>query len=124
METRVLNIIKRAVNEFGLKYKLEDTIEDVFCEAQNTIEDNVDYDGIAICERNNHYTHVSWGDGKGFDYEADGEFISSDDQHNRYFHVERDKFYEVEWWAHDKNDYILMDFVLDTDGNKIALIAK
>ncbi len=124
METRVLNIIKRAVNEFDLHFNLEDTIEDVFCEAQNAIEDNVDYDGIAICERNNHYTHVSWSDGKDFDYDADGEFISTDDRYNRYFRNVDGTWTEVEWFEYDENDYILMDFVLDTDGNKIALVAK
>lgn len=124
METRVLNIIQRAVNEFDLHFTLEDTLQDIFDDALNTIEDNVDYDDIDICERNRHYTHVSWSDGKGFDCEADGEFISMDDSHNRYFRNVDGKWNEIEWFEHSEDDYVLMCFEIDTDGNKIALVAK
>ncbi len=124
METRILNIIKRAVDEFGFHFVLEDTLQDIFCEAQNAIEENVDYDVVSVCERNRHYSHITWSDDHGFDLEADGEFISSDDSCNRYFRKVGDEFEEIDWFEHNDDDYVLMEFVLDTEGLRHALVCK
>ena len=124
MEKRILSIIKRAVEEFDLHFTLEDSLQDVFDAAQNAIEENVDYDAIDVCERNKHYTHVSWSDDKGHVLEADGEFISTNDEYNRYFREVNGTWTEIDWFEHDDNDYILMAFEIDTDGQKIALVTK
>ena len=121
---RVLNIIERAVSEFGMDVDMSDSMEDVFCNAMNTIEANVEYERIDVCDTSNHHEHVSWSDGKGYHYEADGFFISSDDRNNTYFRYKGNGEYEkIDWFEHDENDYVLMDVVLDTDGERVALVS-
>ena len=121
---RVLNIIERAVNEFEMKVDMEKSLQDTFDEAQNKIDWCVEYDYISMCESGNHHQHIWWSDGKGFTYEADGEFLSSDDRRNTYFRYKGNGEYEkIEWYDHDDNDYVLMDYAIDTDGMKVALVS-
>lgn len=121
---RVFNIIERAIFEFGYEPDMSDSLEDIFCEAQNVIENNVEYDYISQCETSNHHEHIRWSDGRGFNYDADGYFLSSDDSRNTYFRYKGNGEYEqIDWFEHDDNDYVLMDFVIDTDGMKVALIS-
>ena len=121
---RVLNIIERAINEFGMEVDMSDSMESVFCQAMNTIESNVDYDYISECESSNHHEHISWSDGKGFCYENDGQFLSGNDRNNTYFRYKGNGEYErIDWFDHDENDYVLMDYVLDTDGKRVALVS-
>ena len=122
---RTLNIISRAINDFGLEVDMNDSMQDILDQAMNAIEDAVEYDYISECERSRHWDHISWNDGKGFDLEADGEFISSDDRHNRYFRKDdKGGFSEIAWYDHTDDDYVLMDMELDTDGMKAALVCK
>ena len=84
----------------------------------------MDYDRIEECERGSNYSHITWHDGKGYILEADGEFVSSDDSKNAYFRKEHGVFHKIDWFEHDANDYILMDYDFDTDGQRVALVAK
>ena len=121
---RVFNIIERAINEFDMDVDMSDSLQDIFDQAQNTIDDNVEYDYISECESSNHHEHISWSDDKGFSYEADGQFLSGDDRHNTYFRYKCNGEYEkIAWFEHDENDYVLMDYVIDTDGQKVALVS-
>ena len=79
---RVLNIIERAVDEFEMKVDMSDSVEDVFCQALNVIDEKVDYDYISECESSNHHEHISWSDDKGFTYQADGQLLSGDYRNN------------------------------------------
>ena len=121
---RTFNIIERAVFDFSLEIDMNDSMQDIFDAAQNAIENGTEYDYISECERSRHYDHISWNDGKGFAYEADGQFISSDDRHNHYFRYENGEYREIEWFEHNENDYVLMDYVLDSDGQKVALVCR
>jgi hypothetical protein len=57
-------------------------------------------------------------------YEADGQFLSGDERHNTYFRYNGNGEYEkIDWFEHDENDYVLMDYVIDTDGQKVALVS-
>ena len=121
---RTFNIIERAVFDFSLEIDMNDSMQEIFDAAQNAICDGTSYDYISECERSRHYDHISWNDGKGFDYEADGQFISSDDRHNHYFRYENGIYREIEWFDHTNQDYVLVDYVLDSDGQKVALVCK
>lgn len=121
---RVFNIIERAINEFDMDVDMSDSLQDIFDQAQDTIYDNVEYDYISECESSNYHEHISWSDDKGFSYEADGQFLSSDDSHNTYFRYKGNGEYEkIDWFEHDENDYVLMDYAIDTDGQKVALVS-
>jgi hypothetical protein len=121
---RVFNIIERAINEFDMDVDMSDSLQDIFDQAQNTIDDNVEYDYISECESSKHHEHISWSDDNGFSYEADGQFLSGDDRHNTYFRYNGNGEYEkIDWFEHDENDYVLMDYVIDTDGQKVALVS-
>ena len=120
---RVFNIIERAINEFDMDVDMSDSLQDIFDQAQNTIDDNVEYDYISECESSNHHEHISWSDDKGFSYEADGQFLNGDERHNTYFRKGNGKYEKIAWFEHDENDYVLMDYVIDTDGQKVALVS-
>lgn len=125
MKTRAFNIIERAASEFGYEYDMDDTLNEILDGAMNAITDAVDYDRIEVCERSRHYDHVSWMDDKDFQYEADGQFIRGDDSKNTYFRRdEKGDFQQIEWFEHNEDDYILMDTVIDTDGQVVWLICQ
>lgn len=121
---RTFNIIQRAIND-GFKLDVQDRLIDILCEAEDYIKAQIDYDYIAECDTNRHYTHINWSDDKGFEYESDGQFI---DQHN----PEKNTFYrykdgawvEVASWAVQAGDYVVMDSVFDSEGNLACLVAK
>lgn len=121
---RTLNIISRAINDFGLEVDMNDSMQDVLDQAMNTIEDMVECDYISECERSAHWDHISWNDGKGFDLEADGEFISSDDRNNHYFRYENGEYKAIDWYDHTDDDYVMVYDVIDTDGRRAVLVAK
>lgn len=121
---RTFNIIERAINDFSLEIDMNDSLQDILAQAMNAIEDGTEYDYVSECERSQHYDHISWSDGKGFSYEADGQFISGDDRNNHYFRYENGEYRGIDWFEHDENDYVLMDFVIDTNGQRVALICK
>ena len=120
---RTLNIIRRAI-DLGLQVDMNDSVQEVRDKAMNTIEDAVEYDYISECERNRHWDHISWNDGKGFDLEADGEFISSNDRNNHYFRYENGEYKAIDWYDHTDDDYVMVYDVIDTDGMKAALVCK
>lgn len=125
MNTRIFNIIERAEKDFGYTYDMEDTLQDILDQAENTIRENVEYDRIDVCERGRHYDSIDWTDGKGYVLNACGEFISTDDSKNTYFRRdENGKFHKIEWFEHTEDDYILMDYDIDTDGQLVALISQ
>lgn len=122
---RTLNIIKRAVEDFGLEVDMQDSLQDIFDQAMNAIDEGTEFDYINECERSRHYDHISWSDGSGFEYEADGEFLSSDDSKNIYFRKSANgDYHKVAWYDHTEDDYVVMDHVIDTYGEKVALICK
>lgn len=122
---RTMNIIERAINEFGMAVDMNESLQDIFDQAQNTIEDNVEYDYISECERNNHFDHISWNDGNGFDLEADGEFINREERFNKFYRFENDKYKEVAWYDHnDDTDYVMVYDCLDTDGQRARLVCR
>lgn len=121
---RTLNIISRAIEDFGLEVDMNDSVQDVLDQAINLIEDNVEYDYISECERSNHWGHISWNDGKGFSLEADGEFISSEDRFNHYYRYENGEYHKIAWYDHTDDDYVAVYDVIDTNGQRALLVCK
>ena len=33
------------------------------------------------------------------------------------------EYEKIAWFEHDEKDYVLMDYVIDTDGQKVALVS-
>lgn len=124
MNNRVINIIARAFNDFGLKVDMNDSLQDIFEQAMNAIEDAVEYDYISECERNRHWDHISWNDRNGFELEADGVFISSDERHNVYYRFENGVYRQIEWWEVTEDDYVMVYDVIDSNGQRVGLVAK
>lgn len=124
MNNRAINIISRAINDFGLDVDMNDSMQDILDQAMNAIEDAVEYDYISECERNRHWNHISWNDGNGFDLEADGEFISSDERHNVYYRYENGHYHKIEWFEQTDNDYVEVYDVIDSNGKRVILVAK
>lgn len=119
---RVFNIINRAIN-LGYDVDLQDALIDILGEAEAIIlEADVDY--ISVCDASRHYDHISWSDGKGFTYEADGQYLSSDDSRNHYYRYQDGQYHEVPWYDHTEDDFVAMEHVVDTDGKHVLLIAK
>ncbi len=122
---RILNIISRAVRDYDFEPDMNATLEDVWQQAENCITENIgDPDRIEECETNRHYDHINWNDGKGFGYDADGEFISRQQDSNTYYRYDDGAYRLVEWFDVQSGDYILMDCVFDTDGQYVGLVAK
>lgn len=121
---RTLNIIERAINDFGLEVDMNDSMQDILDQAMNAIEDAVEYDYISECERNRHWDHISWSDGNGLDLEVDGEFISSDERYNKYYRYENGEYREIKWYDHTDDDYVMVHDVIDTNGQRVRLVAK
>ena len=121
---RVFNIIERAETEFSYEYDMQDSLLDILGGAEDEIINNVDYDIIDECETNRHYNHISWADDYGFTFEAVGEFLSTDDRHNRYFRMDFGDMVEIKWYDHKEGDYVLMDRVINSEGKVVALVAK
>lgn len=124
MNKRVINIIERAINDFGLEVNMNDSMQDILDQAMNAIENAVEYDYISECERNRHWNHISWNDDNGFYLEADGEFISSDERYNVYYRYENGEYRKIEWWEHTDNDYVMVYDVIDSNGKRVILVAK
>ena len=124
VNNRVINIIGRAINDFGLEVDMNDSMQDVLDQAMNAIENAVEYDYISECERNRHWNHISWNDGNGFDLEADGEFISSDERHNVYYRYENGEYRKIDWWEQKEDDYVMVYDVIDSNGQRVGLVAK
>lgn len=121
---RALNIIKRAINDFGLEVDMNDTMQDILDQAMNAIEDAVEYDYISECERSRHWDHICWDDGKDFVLEADGEFVSPYEHDNKYYRYENGEYHEIPWYEHTDGDYVMVYDVIDADGQRVRLIAK
>lgn len=122
---RIFNIISRAIDEFGLTIDMDDTLQEIFDKAYNAIWEKTEYDYVSECERGSHYDFISWEDGHGYTHNASGEFISSDDKKNAYFRKnDKGEFNKIEWFDHTDDDYILMDYEIDTNGRKVALVCK
>ena len=121
---RTLNIIERAINDFGLEVDMNDSLQNILDQAMNAIEKFVEYDYISECERSRHWDHISWNDMMGFDLEADGEFISGYEHDNRYYRYENGEYREIEWYDHTDDDYVMVYDVIDTDGLRVRLVAK
>lgn len=121
---RTLNIIERAIEDFGLEVDMKDSMQDILDKAMNTIENAVEYDYISECERSTHWNHINWNDGYGFDLEADGEFISGNDRFNKYYRFENGEYKEIAWYDHTDDDYVMVYDVIDTYGKRALLVAK
>lgn len=121
---RTLNIIERAIEDFGLEVDMNYSMQDVLDQAMNAIEDAVEYDYISECERSRHWDHISWSDGNGFNLEADGEFISGNERSNKYYRYENGEYHQIPWYEHTADDYVAVYDVLDTYGKRALLVAK
>ena len=124
---RIFNTILRAEKDFGFEVDFEEPLGEIYQDAENCIRANVSCDYISICETNKSYSHISWQDGKGYNYEADGEFISGSDSKNAFFRRDdKGNFYRIDWFERDENiqDYVLMEYVIDSDGLMVALVAE
>lgn len=121
---RTLNIIERAIEDFGLEVDMNDSMQDILDQAMNAIEDAVEYDYISECERNGHWDHISWNDGVGFELEADGQFLSSYEHDNKYYRYENGEYHQIPWYEHTDDDYVAVYDVLDTHGKRALLVAK
>lgn len=120
IDNRVINTIGRAVREFGFKADMNECIDDVFADAMECIEDHVNFDYISECEVSGG--HLSWDDGNGFNLEADGEFISSDERLNVYYRYENGEYRKIEWYEAKKGDYVVVYDVIDSDGQRALLV--
>lgn len=128
MLQRALNIIQRAATDFNMEVHLSDKIGDAYESAMNIIDDNVDYDMIRTCEMSNHFSHLSWQDSSLFDgksLEVDGEFISQDHQHNRYFILTDNGWQETTYpYVHKFGvGFVAVHSVISDFGRKILLVA-
>lgn len=124
---RIFNTILRAEKDFGFEVDFNEPLGEIYQDAENCIRENVYYDYVSVCETNKSYSHVSWQDGKGYEYKADGEFISGSDRENTFFRKDdKGRFHKIEWFERETlvQDYVLMDFVIDSDGLKVALVAE
>ena len=128
MLLRAFNIIQRAATDFDMEVYLSDKIGDAYESATNVIGNNVDYDMIRTCEMSNHFSHLSWQDPSLFDgqsLEVDGEFISQDHQHNRYFILTDNGWQEITY--HDACKFgvgfVAVHSVINDFGRKILLVA-
>lgn len=126
MNSRIFNTILRAEKDYGYEYNIEDSLVDIWQGAENAIMEQDVPDYIEECESDNHET-ISWFDGKEFTYNASGEFISSDTSRNTYYRKDYTNgctFHEIPWYEANEDDYVLMDKVIDTDGQLVFLVAK
>lgn len=123
---RIFNIINRASEEFEMPVKLEDELQNILADAENTIMRFVDYDRIDECEISNSHKHIWWTDGMGFAYECDGDFFGAHaDMLNWYRKDEQGKFNEIDYIdANWDTDYVEVDRVLDSKGDVVLLLAK
>lgn len=125
---KALNIIKRAVDEFGYQVEPEMTFASILEECENVILANVDYDCVDECETNKQKNWIHYEDGEGFIYDCTGDFIQvgrdTETIHNTYFSRFQGMFFEIEWYDANEDSYILMDKVLNTEAEVVALIAK
>lgn len=123
---RILNIINRAVRDYDFQPDLNDTLQDIWDQAENCITENIgNPDRIEECETNKSYSHIWWEDGKGFSYEMEGELISSDRRNISWYRKNSDgTFHSIPWYKANDDDYALMDLVFDSDGQYVALVAK
>lgn len=128
MLLRAFNIIQRAATDFGMEVYLSDKIGDAYESAKNVIDDNVDYDMIRTCEMSNHFSHLSWQDPSlldGQSLEVDGEFISQDHQHNRYF-ILTDNGWQRTTYPYVRKfgvGFVAVHSVINDFGRKILLVA-
>lgn len=124
---RVLNIINRAHEEFGMEVDLTKELQDIYSQATDLLLDSVDYDRIDECEISNTHKHIWWTDGMGFDYECDGDFFGAHaDMLNWYRKNEQGEFYEINYTDADlwSTDYVEVGRVLDSKGDVVLLLAK
>lgn len=123
---RITNIINRAIEEFGMEYDMQDTLDELYDRACNVISDNIGYDRIEECEMSNHHSHLTWNDGMGFYLEADGEFISGSAQRNIWRRKQADgSFVKIDWFKADsENDYVECYNAFDSEGQFVLLVCK
>lgn len=123
---RISNIVNRAIEEFGMEYDAQDSLDELYSQACNMISDNIDYDRIEECEMTNHHSHLYWDDGMGYVLEADGEFIGSSQEHNTWYRKQDDgSFVEIDWFEADvENDYVYCHNTFDGEGQLVFLVCK
>ena len=120
---RTLNIIERAVNDFGLEVDMNDTMQDILDQAMNAIEDAVEYDYISECEVSGG--HLSWSDGKGFQLDADGQFMADDREFwSCYRKNDNGEYEKIEWYEAKEGDYVVVYDVIDSDGLRALLVLE
>lgn len=126
---RIINILKRAIM-YGFKFTPELPLAENVAAAENTLIEEVDYDRIEETECDRQYSHISYNDGHGYHFEADGEFVNSGFDRNKNDYYERygdgTLFRETTLADHKPGDivYVRMCDVVDSDGAVVALVAK
>lgn len=118
---RTLNIIERAINDFGLEVDMNDSMQDILDQAMNAIEDAVEYDYISECEVSGG--HLSWNDGKGFQLEADGQFMADDREFwSCYRKNDNGEYEKINWYEAKEGDFVAAYDVIDSDGLRALLV--
>lgn len=123
---RVFNTIERAANDFGFEVNMQKSLDEIFGDAQEAISNGTEYDYISEADRNDRFDHISWQDGQGFELEADGEFISREEDFNTYYRWNNDKrvYEKIAWHEHTSDDYVQAYDCIDTDGMKVLLVCR
>ena len=121
INNRVINTIARAVREFGFAAEMNASVDDVFADAMECIEDAVEYDYISECEVSGG--HLSWNDGKGFLLDVDGQFMADDREFwSCYRKNDNGEYEKIEWYEAKEGDYVIVYDVIDSDGLRALLV--
>lgn len=128
-DLRKIAIIKRAIEETDFELDLDNDLLINFAAARDALLHKFEYDRIEIADVDKSYSHISWSDGNGFEYHADGEFINvGADRHLNHFYVqnEQGRWYRTNYHEHNPGDviYVYMADVIDSDAQVVYLVAK
>lgn len=128
-DQRTLNILKRAIM-YGFELEQEYSMAANVAAAEETLIEEIGYDRIEVIDTDRQYSHVSYDDGHGYHYDADGEFINSGIDRNKNDYYERygdgTLFRETSLADHNTGDiiYVRMYDVVDSNAEVVALVAK
>jgi hypothetical protein len=122
-DNRMAGTIGRAVREFGFEINPNVCMDELFADAIECIEGHVSFDYISECEVSGG--HLSWNDGKGFQLEADGQFIADDREFSEcYRKNEQGEYEKIAWYDTKEGDFVRAYDAIDSDGVRALLVWK
>lgn len=122
-DNRMAATIERAVREFGFEVDSNVCTDEVFADAIECIEDHVRFDYISECKLSGG--HLGWNDGKGFQLEADGQFMANDcELWECYRKNEQGAYEKINWYEAKEGDFVAVYDVIDSDGLRALLVWK